>query len=105
MLFQILIPILIPIVKHILTLMVLSVFFERLLIKFGFFRGNTLLLIIFSIILISLMNFIWLGNIPDNTLIIYIFAIVFVFPLSANRYDLMGTFTKGRWWWKSEDNR
>lgn len=97
-----LLQILIPIVKHILILSVLSVLFERLLIVLGFTRGNTLLLIIASIIVISLINFISLGNINNKSFGIYAFFIVFALPLGANRYDLLGAITIGRWWWKSE---
>lgn len=94
--------ILVSIVKHSIFFSILSVLFERLLIKFGFTRGNTILLLIQEVFLIILMQFVSLGKIHGSSFIIYFFAVVFVLPISANRYDIMGTMNKGRWWWRSE---
>lgn len=79
----------------------LGIIFERLLIIKGVVRGNTLIVVISSVLITSLFQFISLG---EGNNIFYIVLVVFVMPLKANQSDLVKTIEKGTWWWKMEEN-
>ncbi len=91
--------ILLSIIKYGVLLTILGMFFERLLILLGFVRGKTLVLFFASIIIASVMQIMFLGRMPEESFMLYFLFIVVALPMGANRDDLIGTFTKGRWWW------
>ena len=97
-------PLVFQIIKSILIYSllncVLAILFERLLIIKGVVRGNTVTVIVFSILVTSLFELISLG---DGINFIYELFIVFGTPLKLNQYDLSGTINKGVWWWNHGD--
>ena len=76
-----------------------SILVERFLIFLGITRGNTILLLIATIILALLEQIIFYFH-PSFLIGL---LIVLIGPIGANRYDITITFQKGRWWWKSEN--
>lgn len=89
--------------KDVIFFSILNFLFERLLIKLGCIRGDYLSVLIATILTVSLLQFLSLGKIEDFSFITYFFAVVFGIPMSMNHSDLLGTMTKGRWWWKFEE--
>ncbi|MCP4141779.1 MAG: hypothetical protein GY755_16150 [Chloroflexi bacterium] len=76
----------------------LSLLFERLIILSGWTRGNTVGVVIVTFCFTTLTQ---LVDFNQSQLIVA-FLIIFGAPIGANRYDLMKTLDKGRWWWKLE---
>ncbi len=85
----------------VLLFSLLSVLVEKMLIFKGYIRGKTIWLMISSfIVAIFKQADSW------NSLYIYILFAAIGVPLIINRYDLSITISKGKWWWKSEqDNK
>lgn len=74
---------------------------ERLMRLYGLTRGNTIGLVIGSFVLVIFKQLV-----DHNTpFYVYIIFNVVVVPMSVNRYDLINTIRKGRWWWKSENDK
>ena len=86
-------------IEHGAILCLVAVLAERLLIVYGLTRGNT----------VSVVLFTFIGNILSEILLyktpyyIYALFILFVTVAGSNRFDLMSTVIRGRWWWKPED--
>ncbi|HEY3312131.1 MAG TPA: hypothetical protein VGK00_10875 [Anaerolineales bacterium] len=78
----------------------LAVLFERILIFAGLTRGNTLGLAVVAFFLTAFYKVLDYRGFPYA----YGLFIVLIGPIVANRYDLTNTFSKGRWWWKSEND-
>ena len=78
----------------------LAVLVERLLIIYGYTRGNTVGLVIGSFILAIFKQ---LVN-PNDSLYASVLFAVIAGPMALNRDDLANTLRKGRWWWKAEDD-
>lgn len=78
----------------------LSFFAERVLVKSGYVRGNTLWLIPSSFILAIYKQVDF-----RNPLYVYILMALIAIPLIVNRYDMSLTIKQGKWWWKSEHNK
>jgi hypothetical protein len=76
-----------------------TILIERVLIFYGLTRGNTVVMAIFALA----GNF--LGQILGYKISFYIYelCILFIVVVGANRFDLMSTMNKGRWWWKREN--
>ena len=83
-----------------LVFSLLAVLAERLLIIYGYTRGNTVGLIIGSFILAIFKQ---LVN-PNDSLYMYVLFAVIAGTMALNRDDLANTMRKGRWWWKSEND-
>ena len=83
-----------------LVFSLLAVLVERLLIIYGYARGNTISLVVGSFILAIFKQ---LVN-PNDLLYTYVLFAVIAGPMALNRDDLANTFRKGRWWWKSENH-
>lgn len=87
------------IIEHGAILCLIAVLAETLLIFYGFTRGNTISVVLFTFIgatLSEILN----GKTPYY---VYALFILFVTVAGSNRFDLMSTAIRGRWWWKSED--
>lgn len=78
----------------------LSFLTERLLVKSGYVRGSK-----FALVLCSFILAIYKQVDFRNPLYVYILIALIATPLVVNRYDLSLTIEKGKWWWKSEDNK
>lgn len=78
----------------------LSAFVERVLIVKGYIRGNTIWLIIGSLILAIFKQADF-----KNSLYVYILFAAIAIPLLINRYDLSITIKKGKWWWKTDNSQ
>lgn len=79
---------------------ILAVFIEKILIYFGIVRGNTIglmLVAFFSAFIIQIVDY-------TGSVFLYGLFIILAGPLVANRFDLIDTIMKGRWWWKSQNN-
>lgn len=81
-----------------LVFSLLAILAERLLIIYGYARGNTIGLVIVSFLLAIFKQ----SLNPNDSFYIHVLFIVVAGPLAVNRYDLANTMRKGRWWWKSE---
>jgi len=77
----------------------LAMLIERVMIWSGWFRGNTLLL---AVVCFISSSFFELLRFPEAafTDMTWTFAFLVAVPVGMNRYDLMTTMNKGRWWWK-----
>jgi uncharacterized membrane-anchored protein len=79
---------------------IFGVVIERLLVKDGLTRGNTIGVVVgcFTIALVR--------QITGSEQVHWLFwlAACILVPVSMNRSDLIATLTKGRWWWKLENN-
>ena len=77
----------------------LAVFVEKILIKLGFTRGNTVWLIVGAFLII------FLAQLLDSSgpFWLYCLFIVIIGPISVNRIDIMTTLRKGKRWWISEN--
>jgi len=83
-----------------LAFSLLAILAERLLIIYGFARGNTIGLVIVSFLVAifkQLLN-------PNDPVYIHAMFIIIAGPFAVNRYDLANTLKKGRWWWKSQND-
>ena len=78
----------------------IAVLIERLLMVYGCTRGRTTVLVV----LVFTGNV--LGQILGYKIPFYIYelGILFVGIVAANRFEFIATATKGRWWWKKENN-
>jgi hypothetical protein len=74
----------------------LAILAERVLIITGLTRGNTIGLVIATLILAVLKQVLDF----NGSNILFGFLIVVVGTISANRYDIVNTIKKGRWWWR-----
>lgn len=77
----------------------ITILIEKILIITGLTRGNTVVLIIGTFLLVlmkQLFNY-------HGPLFEYGFLIIAIAPVGANRYDLAKTLERGKWWWKSEN--
>lgn len=79
-----------------------AVLTERLLIIYGFVRGSTIMLAIASFVMIFIFRVLIDSNSSFYT---YGLIIILALPIGANRYDISASIKKGRWWWKSENNK
>jgi hypothetical protein len=76
----------------------LAILVERVLIINGFTQGNTTWLLFFTFISVILAQ---LANLESP---MYLFlVIVFISVMSMNRFDLIKTIKRGRWWWKKHN--
>jgi hypothetical protein len=82
-----------------IILSILGVLVERFLIRYGVVRGATIEVIVgcFFIAFVS--------QLVDSQRAYWIFwfAASILTPISLNRNDLIASVTKGRWWWKSQN--
>jgi hypothetical protein len=78
---------------------IFGVVVERLLVKDGLTRGNTLGVVAGCFLIALVRQF----AASERVLWLYWFAASILVPVSMNRIDLISTITKGRWWWKSEN--
>ena len=76
----------------------LAILVERILVSQGFVRGNT-----FGVIFVALV-FVFMKQLVDysDSIDIYGLAIIIISATGANRYDLIKTGQKGKWWWEAE---
>jgi len=76
----------------------LAICVEKIFVLRGSVRGN-----IFGVILIALTS-VFMKQLIDysDSVDIYGLAIVILSATGANRYDLIKTVQKGKWWWKAE---
>jgi hypothetical protein len=76
----------------------IAILLERLLIVLGYTRVRTLV----ASILVSAGTF--LGVLIGQNIPFYLFElmVLFIGIVAANRFELIATANKGRWWWKSE---
>ena len=82
-----------------IVLSLIGVLVEKVLIKYGLVRGDTI-----SVILACFfISFVWqLVDINGATHWIFWYAAGVLAPISLNRGDFINSLTKGAWWWKSE---
>ncbi|HCK65568.1 MAG TPA: hypothetical protein DHW49_04830 [Anaerolineae bacterium] len=81
---------------------ILAVTFEKIMIFLGWTRGNTVHLIVLSLIVFTFLQLI---RFPDpiafNLLDIFF---ILMWTIGINRSDIMSTMQKGKWWWKSKND-
>jgi hypothetical protein len=77
----------------------LAVLVERALIIMGCVRGNTIALLIVTILLALFKEVLD----PSGSIYVYAVFAAIIGPIAANRYDLTSTIQKGRCWWKKSD--
>lgn len=82
-----------------LAFSLLAVIVERILIVSGIIRGNTKWLIGGTILLVF---FVQLYK-PNVTFLCLNLFIIVLGPIIVNRHDFVKTISRGRWWWKSEN--
>ena len=90
---------LLTILANDIILSLIAVLVERLLIWGGFVRGSTILVALFSLGWAVVVIFINYGKVSFSSALL----VIFIGSFGMNRYDLMKTLYKGRWWWKSEE--
>ncbi len=73
---------------------------ERLLIANGIARGNSVWLVIVSFFAALYKQLTY----PEPLYWLLGVVAVMICPLVVNRYDILDTLKKGRWWWKNEDD-
>lgn len=81
-----------------LVVSVFSLLVERLLVIYGFTRGNTIVLGIATFISAILKQLVY----PNGSLFFFGLLLVIMGVLAGNRSDLTQTIQKGRWWWRSD---
>jgi hypothetical protein len=79
---------------------IFGVLVERLLIRYGLVRGDTIGVIV-GCFFIALVRQLVDGE--QAYWWLYWFVASILAPISLNRIDLISTMTKGRWWWKESD--
>jgi hypothetical protein len=82
-----------------IVLSILGVIVERVLIKSGLVRGDTLGVIVGCFLIGSIMGLVDIGR----AYLLFWLGLGVLVPVSMNRIDLFSSLTKGRWWWKSEN--
>ena len=81
------------------VLSILAICIDRLLVYLGLARGDIRGLIIVTLLLTAIKQIIA----PNLSVYFFGLFIILVGPISINRYDIIKTFQKGRWWWNKED--
>lgn len=82
-------------------LSILGVAIERLLVKSGLVRGDTLGVVVGCFLIGSIMGFVDRGR----AYMLFWLGLGVLVPVSMNRIDLFASLTKGRWWWKSKSDQ
>ena len=77
----------------------LALLIERILIVFGITRGRTLIVFLLAFI----GNLIGILGRYEISFYLYELFVLFVGITAANRFDLIKTLDKGRWWWKAKE--
>ena len=90
---------LLPTLQVGLVYSLLAVFVERILVSRGFVRGNIFGVIFVAFTLVFMKQLVYYSDSVD----IYGLAIILISATGANRYDLIKTVQKGKWWWKVEE--
>jgi hypothetical protein len=86
-----------------LLMTVLAIFLEKAMIFWGWARGNTAILIIMTFIFSTFFQLIKFPKPIDfNVFDLFFLSMM---TIGANRFDIMGTIQKGRWWWKSKSDQ
>lgn len=85
-----------------IVLSLLGVLVEKLLIKNGLVRGDT----IWVVLGCFFIAFVWQLVDSEGAYWLFWFAASVLAPISLNRGDFIASLTKGPWWWRSEsDNK
>jgi len=82
-----------------IILSLLGVLVERLFVKYGLVRGDTITVILGCFF----MAFCWQLVDSKGAYLLFWLAASVLAPISLNRIDFIGSLTKGTWWWKSEN--
>jgi hypothetical protein len=82
-----------------IVLSLLAVLAERVLIKYGLIRGDTITVIIGCFFI----AFVWQLVDSDGAYWFFWLAASILAPISLNRGDFIASLTKGPWWWRSEN--
>jgi hypothetical protein len=84
-----------------ILLSIVGIATERLLVKYGLIRGS-LIEIVFSCFFIGfIMQFVDSGR----AYLPFWLAASILTPVSLNRGDFIASLTRGRWWWKTDNNQ